>query len=98
MTTPTLTEQLYSFAVHFRGVQDCGVLYNPETCAAFAATFAGFAQRAAELEHVEASLPGTDVVPHLRTLRSVVVSDPGSNVVAWPLNPRPVPSTGGDMA
>lgn len=105
MRSPTLTEHLNTFAAHFRRYQHDGVHYMPETCTAFAGVFEEFAARSAELEQAEASLRemeavahDLDVVPHLRALRTAVVSEPGSNVLAWPITPRPVPSTGGDAA
>lgn len=105
MRTPTLTEQLNTFVVHFRRYQTDGVHYMPEVCVAFALAFEEFAARASELEQAEVSLRemevvarDLDVVPHLRALRTAVVNEPGSNVVAFPVTPRPVPSSGGGVA
>lgn len=100
-----LKEQLVAMADRFRSYQPTGVEFKPEACRAIAAGLQEFAARAGELERAEATLAqmeavarDLDVLPHIQQMRHAVVSVPGSNVVLWPIVPRPVPTGGGDAA
>lgn len=100
-----LSAELRCLSEAFENYSVQGMMVDPRGCAAISLALEQFCTRAAELERAESALQqmeaiarDLDVVTHLRDMRMAVEALPGSNVVLWPIAPRPVPPTGGDAA
>lgn len=105
-----LADCLKAYAADYERHGVFGMILTPSACMVLATMMRHLATRAGELEAAERTLAQMEAVardiemadaaaPHLSRMRVAVATEtmPGTNVVPWPIVPRPAPG-GGDAA